>query len=36
MCPVGNWHVNCGYEEDLRSSGEVLVFPVKRTRLTRG
>ena len=36
MCPVGNWHINCGYEEALHSSGEVLVFPVKGTRLTRG
>ena len=36
VCPVGNWNVNCGYEEALHSNSEVLVFPMKGTRLTRG
>ena len=36
LCPVGNWNVNCGYEEALHSNGEVLVLPVKGTRLARG
>ena len=35
MCPVGNWNANCGYEEALHSHGEVLVLPVKGTRLAR-
>ena len=33
---VENWSVNCGYEEALHSNCEVVVFPVKGTRLTRG
>ena len=32
---VGNWSVNCGYEEALHSNCDVLVFPVRGTRLTR-
>ena len=36
VCPVGNWNANCGYEEALHSNGEVLVLPVKGTRLARG
>ena len=33
---VGNWSVNCGHEEALHGNCEVLVSPVKGTRLTRG
>ena len=36
VCPVGNWNVNCGYEEALHSNGEVLVLPEEGTRLARG
>ena len=35
VCPVGNWTINCGYEEALHSKREVLVLPDRGTRLAR-
>ena len=36
VCPVGNWNVNCGYEEALHSNGEVLVLPEEGDQIGQG
>ena len=36
VSPVGNWDINCGYEEALHSNGEVLVLPEKGDQIGQG
>ena len=36
VSPLGNWDVNCGYEEALHSNGEVLVLPEKGDQIGQG